>query len=300
MPGSKGQDTAGGAISELARAKVNLTLKVLGRRPDGYHELESLVAFADIGDVVVLTVGSAPEVTSNGPFGAGIEGENLVARALRELAQAEPRFSLGSIAIEKKLPVTAGFGGGSADAAAALRAVRRANPALAAAFDWHRLAARLGADVPVCLADTASLMWGIGEKIRPVRGLPRLPAVLANPGVPVPPDKTREVFRRLAAPAAPARSRDPGPLPPFVGLDDCVVWLRASGNDLAAPARDLMPACRAVEAALAASSGCRLVRMSGAGPACFGLFDTRQAAGQAASALSQSHPGWWVRAVTLA
>src|SRR5690606_18933100 len=151
--------SGGPIITELARAKVNLTLRVLGRRPDGYHELESLVSFADIGDTVTLTVGAAPEVTVTGAFAMDIAGGNLVEAAMQRLARAEPRLRLGAIEIEKSLPVAAGLGGGSADAAAALRAVRRANPEIADAFDWHGFAARLGADVPVCFADAPALMW---------------------------------------------------------------------------------------------------------------------------------------------
>lgn len=288
-----------GTFTELARAKVNLTLRVLGRRPDGYHELESLVVFADVADVVELTIGPAPCVTSHGRFGGDIAGENLVSQTLSRLAAVEPRLRLGAIAIEKNLPVAAGLGGGSADAAAALRAVERANPEFADAIDWRQLAAGLGADVPVCLANAPSLMWGIGEKLRPVASLPILHAVLANPGQPVPPDKTREVFRRLAAPAAPVQQADPAALPPFASAGDLISYLRTHGNDLAGPAGDLMPACSEVEAALSGCSGCRLVRMSGAGPTSYSLFDSGAAAQSAAHALTLSHPGWWVRAVTL-
>ena len=142
-------------------------------------------------------------------------------------------------------------------------------------------------------------MWGIGEKLRPVTSLPIVHAVLANPGQPVPSDKTREVVRRLAAPAVPAQQTDPGPLSPFTSSDDLISYLQAHGNDLAGPARDLMPACSEVEAALSSCSGCRLVRMSGAGPTSYGLFDSAAAAQSAAHALTLSHPGWWVRAVTL-
>lgn len=292
--------SGGPIITELARAKVNLTLRVLGRRPDGYHELESLVSFADIGDTIKLTVGAAPEVTVTGAFAMDIAGGNLVEAAMQRLARAEPRLRLGAIEIEKSLPVAAGIGGGSADAAAALRAVRRANPEIADAFDWHGFAARLGADVPVCFADAPALMWGIGEKLRPVLGFPSLAAVLANPCVRVPPDKTAEVFRRLAAPAVPDDRGDPQPLPAFSGPETVLTYVQSQANDLAEPARDLIPACREVEAALAASTGCRLARITGAGPTCYGLFTSGQAARSAAQILSQCHPGWWVRAVTLA
>jgi len=299
MAEAEGEGEADGSVTEVARAKVNLTLRVLGRRADGYHELESLVVFADIGDVVELTFAAAPAVSSHGPFGTAIPGDDLVAQTVSRLIAAEPRLHLGTIAIEKNLPVAAGLGGGSADAAAALRALMRANPAFADKMDWRGLAAGLGADVPVCLANEPSLMWGIGEKVRPVTGLPLLHAVLVYPGTPARPDKTREVFRRLAAPAAPAQRTDPAPLPAFAGASDLIAYLHAHGNDLAAPARDLMPATSEVEAALAACSDCRLVRMSGAGPTTYGLFDTAQAAQSASRALTLAHPGWWVRAVRL-
>ena len=288
-----------GIVLELARAKVNLTLRLRGRRSDGYHELESLVVFADIGDVIELTPAGAPTVTTRGAFATAIAGENLVGRALGLLAQARPGLQLGAITIEKKLPVAAGLGGGSADAAAALRAIRRANPTVSDQFDWHGLAATLGADVPVCLENAPSLMWGVGEKVRPLSGLPPLDAVLVNPLAAVPPDKTREVFRRLAAASAPAGTAEPAPLPQFAGPGNLITYLEGEANDLEAAASDLMPACREVRAALAACSGCRLVRMSGAGPTSFGLFDDREAAHAAARALAVSHPAWWVRAVVL-
>ena len=162
-----------GSIVECARAKINLTLSVVGRRSDGYHELRSLVVFADIGDTVTLTLGAPPEVSVTGPFSADIAGRNLVAETLTRLAQAEPRFELGAVTIEKNLPVAAGLGGGSADAAAALRAIRRANPAISDTFDWIGFAAGLGSDVPVCLVNQPSLMWG-REKSYPWRASRRL------------------------------------------------------------------------------------------------------------------------------
>ncbi len=161
-----------GSIVECARAKINLTLSVVGRRSDGYHELRSLVVFADIGDTVTLTLGAPPEVSVTGPFSADIAGRNLVAETLTRLAQAEPRFELGAVTIEKNLPVAAGLGGGSADAAAALRAIKRANPAISDTFDWMGFAAGLGSDVPVCFVNQPSLMWGRGEKDLTPGGLP--------------------------------------------------------------------------------------------------------------------------------
>lgn len=290
---------AGTSVVELARAKINLTLRVLGRRPDGYHDLESLVVFADVGDLVTLEVGSEPAVTMTGPFASKVAGENLAAKALDVLAAAEPDLRLGAVRIEKNLPVASGLGGGSADAAATLRAVRRANPAFAETIDWLGLAARLGADVPVCIAQAPALMWGVGEKLRLLHDLPQLPGVLVTADDPVPADKTREVFRRLDAPALETTGRAPEPPPAFGTPAEFITYLQAFSNDLTEPAQDLMPVCKKVEEALAAYPGCRLVRMSGAGPTVFGLFESVEAARSAADALAEGHRGWWVRSVML-
>src|SRR5262249_17907931 len=157
----------------------NLTLRVLGRRADGYHLLESLIAFADVGDDVRFLPGAPPSVDVSGRYLGTITGRNLVDTTLQRLAEADPRLILGRVEIEKALPIPAGIGGGSADAAAVLRAVRAANPG--STLDWHAMAASLGADVSVCLVDRASLVWGVGERIEPVLGLPRLDAVLVCP-----------------------------------------------------------------------------------------------------------------------
>ncbi len=158
-------------FTEQARAKVNLTLRVRGRRADGYHDLDSLVAFADVGDTVSLTLGPERVVTVTGPFAAGIAGPNLLDRCLAFAGMATAPLQLGAVRLEKQLPVAAGLGGGSADTAALLRAIRRANdrPDAAAVDDWFRLAAQLGADVPVCLENRASFISGIGETVVPRR-----------------------------------------------------------------------------------------------------------------------------------
>src|SRR5262249_3199056 len=152
-------------IREIARAKINLTLRVLARRADGYHDLESLVAFADVGDIVTLRPGSECHVTTSGAFAPGIEAPNILDKALALLRAADPALRLGAVTLQKCLPVAAGIGGGSADAAALLRAARRANPEREAAVDWHGVAARLGADVPVCLGSVAAIMAGIGDRV---------------------------------------------------------------------------------------------------------------------------------------
>lgn len=283
-------------LTETARAKVNLTLRVMGRRADGYHELQSLVAFADIGDEVTLRVGEPPEVTTGGPYAGAIDGENIAARALRAIAEAAPSVVLGSVRIEKRLPVAAGIGGGSADAAAVLRAVRRANPALASSLDWAALAASLGADVPVCLASTAQFMWGIGRETASMPALPPLPAVLVNPGVPL---ATAAVFRALGAPPAPQQLAPPGVPDGLSDLASVAAYVNAHGNDLEPAAIALCPSIGAVLAGLGATHGALLARMSGSGPTCFALFDTAQAAEAAARRIHAAEPGWWAVATTL-
>ncbi len=283
-------------LTETARAKVNLTLRVLGRRPDGYHELESVVAFAGIGDEITLHVGAPVGVTVSGPFARAIDGENIAARALSGLAEVAPALTLGAVTIEKRLPVAAGIGGGSADAAAVLRAVRRANEPQASEVDWPALAASLGADVPVCLASTAQLMWGIGRETAPLSPLPALPAVLVNPGVPL---ATGPVFQALGAAPAPARSAQPLVPGPFPDVASAAEYVRAHGNDLEPVAMALCPVIGGVLAALGAEPGVLVARMSGSGPTCFALFATNADAEAAAQRIQLRNSGWWVVATAL-
>lgn len=283
-------------LTETARAKVNLTLRVLGRRTDGFHELQSLVAFAGVGDVVTLRIGAPPEVIATGPYASAIDGENIAARALGALTETAPALVLGGVEIEKRLPVAAGIGGGSADAAAVLRAVRAANPVLASTIDWPALAASLGADVPVCLASVAQFMWGIGSETVPVPALPPLPAVLVNPAVPL---ATAAVFRALGALPAPARSPAPDVPARFPDLATVAAYLNAHGNDLEPAARALCPAIGAVLAVLGGAPRVVLARMSGSGPTCFALFDSAEAAETAARRIRALEPTWWAVATTL-
>jgi len=288
------------AITELASAKVNLTLKVRGRRPDGYHAIESLIAFAaDVGDVVRLEPGAEQAVRVTGPFAGAIVGPNLVATALARLADASPQLALGGVTLEKRLPVAAGIGGGSADAAALLRAVRRANPALAGTVDWAALAASLGADVPVCLEVASAFVWGAGERIAALPGLPRLHAVLVNPLAAVPADKTAQVFGGLAAPPATAPAPPPAIPGPFADAAALLGYMRAEGNDLVTPAAEVVPQIASVQAALSALPGCLYAGLSGAGPTSYAIFATAQEAGAAAVALCRDRPDWWVEASVL-
>jgi len=283
-------------ITEHARAKINLTLRVLGRRADGYHTLESLITFADVGDAVRFAPGEPPSVEMSGLYAGAITGSNLIDTALERLTSADPALVLGRIEVDKQLPIAAGIGGGSADAAAVLRAVRRANPA--GKVNWEEIAASLGADVTVCLADRTSHVWGAGEKIRPVADLPSLDAVLVCPLGAAPIGKTRAVFSQLSLPLA-EPVKTPAPLPPFPDRDALLAYIRAVGNDLAAPARAVMPVCAQADTALRDCDECVYVGLSGAGPTSFGIFTDGQHAAAAAEILRTRHPGWWIAATTL-
>jgi 4-diphosphocytidyl-2-C-methyl-D-erythritol kinase len=284
------------AIVERARAKVNLTLNVRGRRNDGYHEIESLVTFADVHDEVTLLPGTPCGVKVAGPWAPKIAGENLLARTLALLEEAEPALRLGGVHLEKRLPVAAGLGGGSADAAALLRAVRRANPEHAPRIPWLEIAARLGSDVPVCLVDRPALIWGRGERMSALRSLPAMPAVLANPRKPLP---TGPVFAALRTGLATTTAPTPA-VPALAELSAALAYMEARGNDLEPPAVSLLPEIAAIESALAAQAGCRLAAMSGSGPTCFAVFSTSAEAERAALRVADARAGWWVVCTTLA
>jgi 4-diphosphocytidyl-2-C-methyl-D-erythritol kinase len=274
------------ALSEFAPAKVNLHLHVVGRRADGYHLLDSLVVFAGIGDRVTVSPADELSLSVTGPFAAGLDGEadNLVVRAARALAALAGIRAAGRLILEKNLPVASGIGGGSADAAAALRLLCRfwgLQPGAAG-----NLAAGLGADVPVCLAGRPALMSGIGDVLAPAPPLPELGIVLVNPGVAV---STPLVFRARTGPFSDPACFGSGDWP---DADSLVAALDTTHNDLEGPARSLAPAVGDVLDALAASPGCLLTRMSGSGATCFGLFPTPAAA--SAAAWSVGRDGWWV------
>jgi 4-diphosphocytidyl-2-C-methyl-D-erythritol kinase len=291
------------ARAEKAPAKINLTLRVLGRRADGYHELESLVAFAGVGDALTFAPGGALTLAVSGPTAqaAGDNADNLVLKAARALAERIAGLTLGSFALSKRLPVAAGLGGGSADAAAALRLLARAN---GIALDDPRLmqaAQATGADVPVCLDPKPRLMRGVGDVLSDPLDLPRLFAVLVNPGVAV---STRDVFATLNLASRPTSgggsSSSPLVLEGWGGEPTAFVTALAKDrNDLEAPAIELEPAIAEVLSVLHGLPGCRLARMSGSGATCFGLFPTNAAAAAAARTLRVGYPQWWVRATVL-
>jgi 4-diphosphocytidyl-2-C-methyl-D-erythritol kinase len=284
--GSRQAVGAGAERTEFAPAKINLHLHVVGLRPDGYHLLDSLVVFAGIGDRLTVSPADRLTLSLTGPFAAGLaaEADNLVLRAARALAMQAGIEATGAMVLEKNLPVASGIGGGSADAAAALRLLGRfwsLDPAVSGL-----LAGGLGADVPVCVAGVPALMSGIGEILAPAPALPDIGIVLVNPGVAV---STPSVFRaRSAAFSDPARFAATG----WRDADSLVAALHDTHNDLEPPARLLAPAIGEVLDALTASAGCLLARMSGSGATCFGLFPDPAAARIAARAIVRD--GWWV------
>jgi 4-diphosphocytidyl-2-C-methyl-D-erythritol kinase len=292
------------ALTDDARAKVNLTLRVIGRRVDGYHDLESVVAFCDCADRLTLKPGSTLNLTTIGPRApdCGDTADNLVLKAARLLGERVADLRWGEFTLDKVLPVAAGIGGGSADAAAALRLLARANQL---AIDDPRVievAQLTGADVPVCLSSRACIMTGVGETLLPL-ALPKMPCVLVNPCVPV---ATRDVFEALGL--------RHGEL--LVGATDVILldpiwpeagapigaWIEALadiGNDLEKPAIRIQPVIGDVLSALGEADGARLTRMSGSGATCFAIFNDDADAQRAAQAIQLAHPLWWVHAGAL-
>jgi len=281
-------------LTENAPAKINLTLRVLGRRADGYHRLESLVAFADLADTLSLQPGGDTALDITGPFASacGPVAGNLVLKAFAALRERIAGLKAGRFVLEKNIPVAAGLGGGSADAAASLRLLARAN---SLAPDDPRLAEAaptVGSDVPVCLEFHARIMRGVGEELSAALDLPPLAALLVNPGVPL---ATRDVFARFSGNQDGKASlagvpRERGAL---------IEWLGAHGNDLTHSAIACVPVIADVLQALGAMPGARLARMSGSGPTCFALFASPGEATAAAQCLKTERKDWWVCPTTL-
>ncbi|QAX28595.1 4-(cytidine 5'-diphospho)-2-C-methyl-D-erythritol kinase [Leisingera sp. NJS204] len=271
------------AAEVFAPAKINLTLHVTGRRDDGYHLLDSLVVFADSGDLLQLDPGPELALDVSGLFAGGVPADerNLVWKA------AAGAGWTGRIGLDKHLPHGAGIGGGSSDAAAVLRALSGQGCGIP-----DDLPLSLGADVPVCMAARGSRMQGIGEQVAPVE-LPELHALLVNTGAHVP---TGQVFSELAS-----RNNSPMPqdIPAFASAEDCAAWLGEQRNDLEAPATSVASEIERVLSDLRCSRNALLARMSGSGATCFALYPSRKAAHFAAYEIGAEHPEWWCSAVTL-
>ncbi len=290
-------------LTETARAKVNLTLRVLGRRPDGYHDLDSIVAFADCADRLALEPGAELSLVTTGPraMECGEGDDNLVIRVSRALAERVSGLKPGRFTLDKHLPVAAGIGGGSADAAAALRLLAKSN---GLALDDARLmdAARVtGADIPVCVASHACVMGGVGEDLTPL-SLPAMPCVMVNPRVAVP---TKDVFSALGLRSGELRvgvaeMLEAITLPkPGASQEEWILQLIGGTNDMEAPALKLQPVIGEVLSSLRDTDGARLARMSGSGATCFAIYDNAGQANAAAQSITREQPGWWVHAGTL-
>ncbi|HEX7967193.1 MAG TPA: 4-(cytidine 5'-diphospho)-2-C-methyl-D-erythritol kinase [Stellaceae bacterium] len=275
----------------LAPAKLNLYLHVVGRRADGYHLLDSLVAFAEPADEIVAVPALSLSLSVAGPYAAALAdapSDNLVWRAAERLAAHARRDPAAALTLVKNLPVASGIGGGSSDAAATLKALAALWRVEPAAADLAAIAATLGADVPVCLAARAAWMGGVGERVEPAPALPSMTALLVNPGVALP---TQAVFKaRQGAYSAPARFAMPTDAAGLAAL------LAMRRNDLTDAAVGLVPAIGEVLDRLAAAEGALLARMSGSGATCFALFAGPEAAAAAAARLRAERPGWWVAA----
>lgn len=284
-------------LVQLAPAKINLALHITRRREDGYHDLESLVVFADVADEIEAVPAAADSLTIVGPFAKGLgNGEtNLVLRAVAAFRARWPDAVATGLAMRltKNLPVAAGIGGGSADAAAALRLMAGLSNQPIAVSELSDMAAGLGADVPACLVSSPLVARGVGELLAPLPDFPDCHVVLVNPMIPLP---TADVFRRL-------RAHDNYPLPelpsPLTRPAQLGIWLAETRNDLQPPAVKLVPVIGDIVEQLAETQGCMLARMSGSGATVFGLFGSSGQAHQAAQVMRAAHPDHWVAAAPL-
>jgi 4-diphosphocytidyl-2-C-methyl-D-erythritol kinase len=277
------------ALVEQAPAKINLTLRVLGRRADGFHALESLVAFADLSDTLTLAPGDAPALDVSGPFAAacGPLADNLVLKSIETLREHAARLQAGRFSLVKNIPVAAGLGGGSADAAAALRLLARCNGMTLNDARLMQAARAVGADVPVCLDSQARIMRGVGDELSSPLKMPPLAALLVNPGVAL---ATRDVFAGFNSAAATQKPLADVPNEP----EALFAFLAGTENDLTPAAIACAPVVAEAIERLRALPGVRLARISGSGATCFALFGSASEAAAAARQLSAARSDWWV------
>lgn len=287
-----------GGLRIAAPAKLNLYLHVVGRRDDGYHLLDSLAAFAAIGDELTFAPAADLSLAIDGPFARDLAADenNLVLRAARALAGRAGLVPKASIRLTKRVPVAAGLGGGSADAAASLLALVELWRVALPVEELFDLAASLGADVPMCLAGGVAQVGGVGDRVGPAVALPPAGILLVNPGLPL---ATPPVFAAYARSGVPFSAAAPleRAVPDVATLG---VELASRGNDLTAAAATLAPAIDDARRALAATPGCRVAQMSGSGATVFALYDDADGARRAASVIARDHPAWWCHAGRLA
>lgn len=280
-----------------APAKINLALHVTGRRADGYHELESLVVFADIADRLRISSSPVDQFSVSGPFAKDLDDgqDNLVSKAIEAFRKHWPQFadSRFAVELEKNLPIAAGIGGGSADAAAMLRYLAQANDIDLADEKLRDVALTLGADVPVCLMSEPSVMRGIGDRVERLAVFPDCHLVLVNPLLPV---STPEIFKNLQSTENPGLPNLPER---FADARHLAEWLADTRNDLTKPAIELVPIIGELIETLGDHPECLLARMSGSGATLFGLFESAKAAQQAERMMKEEHPECWVVASSL-
>jgi 4-diphosphocytidyl-2-C-methyl-D-erythritol kinase len=285
------------ALRDIGRAKLNLTLEVQGRRPDGFHELRSLVAFASLGDEIEFDPPGPLDLVVEGRFARALGGDNLILKAARAASKKVPGLKLGRFRLVKMLPVASGLGGGSADAAAALRLLSRANDDALDRAALDELARKLGSDVSVCLTSRPALISGRGENVELVAGFPSCAVLLANPGLPL---ATEAVYAALGAEALAEPARALAETLDFHGdFEALLAYITPRGNDLEGVAARLVPEIREVLAALLALDGVRVARLSGSGPTCFALFAGEHDAKRAGTQLAAEFPDWWIAASAL-
>lgn len=282
-------------IRVFAPAKVNLILHVGDSRADGYHELQSIMAFADIGDDLTVARGEGLSLAVEGPFADALKGEadNIVLKAARALAARAGLAANAKITLVKNLPVSSGLGGGSTDAAAALRGLCKLWQVNLIEADLQAMAMSLGSDVPVCLKGRPCWVEGIGEKLNVIPIFPTLHVVLANPAVAV---STAQAYRTLKVRSGIAREHPAT----FRDANALIGFLETANNDLEEPASAIAPVVLDVLAAFCAEESTLLARMSGSGATCFGLYGSPEAARETAVRIAAEHPGWWVKAAKLA
>ena len=285
------------ALRDCGKAKLNLSLEVLGCRIDGYHELRSLVTFVELGDTVEFVPSDSLGLAVEGPFAGALRGDNLLIAAAEAAKDKAPGITLGRFRVEKILPVAAGLGGGSADAAAALRILARANPDALPGSVLAEITLHLGSDVTACLGSRPALMTGRGEIVTEVRGMPACGVVLVNPGLPL---ATATVYSALNAAPLPGKVPDTAEVPDFGrSFERLIAYASQRSNDLQVAALSLVPVIGEVLDALKGRDGARLVRVAGSGPTCFAMFATEAEAKAAAAELRAVHTDWWIEATML-
>jgi len=284
------------ALLVPAPAKINLFLHVGDKRADGFHPLQSLAVFPDLGDTLTAEEAAEISLSVTGPFAGALSGAsgNLVLAAANALAAKTGRDPAGKLTLVKNLPVASGIGGGSADAAAALRVLSALWSLDLGEAGLREIAAGLGSDIPVCVASQPSWMEGRGEILTPIVSLPHLPLLLVNPGVAVP---TAAVFAALETRSGALRKLPPGR---FRDMADLLRFMETTKNDLEAPARALAPVIGDVMTAMAALPGALFSRMSGSGATCFALFPDDESCRRAAAMLAKVKTGWWIQATAVA